>query len=248
MEEKLPVTGKVPNHIAIIMDGNGRWAKAHGLPHIEGHRSGTENLRRVIKACVEFGVKYLTIYAFSTENWIRPKDEVQGLMQILETVIDRELDELNNQGVQLKHLGRLDGLNILLRKKVGKAIELTKNNQKLVLCIAWNYGGRDEIIHAAQQLIKEKIPAENVTEELFSQHLFTSGIPDPDLVVRTSGEFRTSNFLPWQSAYSEWYFTPTLWPDFDREELRKAIEEYSLRERRFGGRTGNDDQEGSYVG
>lgn len=243
-----PVFEKVPGHIAIIMDGNGRWARARGLPHIEGHRAGTENLRRVIKACVEFGVQYLTIYAFSTENWIRPKDEIQGLMQILENVIDRELDELDKEGVQLRHIGRIDGLGATLQKKVEHAIERTKNNKRLVLCIAWNYGGRDEIVHAVKQLIEEKVPLEQITEDLISQHLFTKGIPDPDLVVRTSGEYRVSNFLIWQSSYSEWYFTPTLWPDFDREEMRKAIEEYSKRERRFGGRIGKESQEGNYAG
>lgn len=246
-ENKPPLT-RVPNHVAIIMDGNGRWAKKRGLPHIEGHRAGTENLRRVIKGCVEFGIKYLTIYAFSTENWIRPMDEVKGLMQILESVIDRELDELNQQGVQLKHLGRLEGLGEVLQQKVQKAIKLTSNNQRLVLCIAWNYGGRDEIVHAAQKIVKDKIPAKDITEQLFSQYLYTKGIPDPDLVIRTSGEFRVSNYLLWQTAYSEWYFTPTFWPDFDREELLKAIKEYGRRERRFGGRTGSDDQEGKYAG
>lgn len=225
---------KVPNHIAIVMDGNGRWAASRGLPRLAGHRAGTENLRRVIRACVEFNVKVLTIYAFSTENWGRPSDEVEGLMMILEDVIDRELDELHAEGVRLRHIGRLDRLNPRLREKVLNAVELTKNNDKLVLCIAWNYGGRDEIICAIQNLIADGIKPEQISEELVSSYMFTVGIPDPDLIIRTSGEMRISNFLIWQSAYSEWYITPTLWPDFNREELYKALQAYSQRDRRFG--------------
>ncbi|MHB8112350.1 MAG: isoprenyl transferase [Bellilinea sp.] len=225
---------KVPNHIAIVMDGNGRWAASRGLPRLAGHRAGTENLRRVIRACVEFNVKVLTIYAFSTENWGRPSDEVEGLMMILEDVIDRELDELHAEGVRLRHIGRLDRLNPRLREKVLNAVELTKSNDKLVLCIAWNYGGRDEIICAIQNLIADGIKPEQISEELVSSYMFTVGIPDPDLIIRTSGEMRISNFLIWQSAYSEWYITPTLWPDFNREELYKALQAYSQRDRRFG--------------
>ena len=225
---------KVPSHIAIVMDGNGRWAASRGLPRLAGHRAGTENLRRVIRACVEFNVKVLTIYAFSTENWGRPSDEVEGLMMILEDVIDRELDELHAEGVRLRHIGRLDRLNPRLREKVLNAVELTKNNDQLVLCIAWNYGGRDEIICAIQNLIADGIKPEQIGEELVSSYMFTVGIPDPDLIIRTSGEMRISNFLIWQSAYSEWYITPTLWPDFNREELYKALQAYSQRDRRFG--------------
>ena len=225
---------KVPSHIAIVMDGNGRWAASRGLPRLAGHRAGTENLRRVIRACVEFNVKVLTIYAFSTENWGRPSDEVEGLMMILEDVIDRELDELHAEGVRLRHIGRLDRLNPRLREKVLHAVELTKNNDQLVLCIAWNYGGRDEIICAIQNLIADGVKPEQIGEELVSSYMFTVGIPDPDLIIRTSGEMRISNFLIWQSAYSEWYITPTLWPDFNREELYKALQAYSQRDRRFG--------------
>lgn len=228
---------RIPRHIAIIMDGNGRWALARGLPRLAGHRAGTENLRQVIEACGEFGIEYLTIYAFSTENWGRPIEEVQGLMRILEDVIDRELPELHEQGVQLRHIGMLDRLKPELRQKVLDAIELTKNNDRLVLNVAFNYGGRDEIICAIQNIIAEGVQPEDVTEDLISQHLFTAGVPDPDLIVRTSGELRGSNFLIWQGAYAEWYFTPTFWPNFDRNELRKALDEYGKRERRFG-RTG----------
>ncbi len=224
----------VPTHIAIIMDGNGRWALSRGLPRLAGHRAGTDNLRRVIEACVEFGVKYLTIYAFSTENWGRPHEEVEGLMQILEDVIERELQELHKQGVQLRHIGRLDRLSPSLRKKVLDAVELTKDNDRLVLNVAFNYGGRDEIVYAVQGMIRDGVSPEEVTVETVSRYLFTSGEPDPDLVIRTSGELRISNFLIWQAAYAEWYFTPTYWPDFDKTELRRALDEYSHRERRFG--------------
>ena len=225
---------RVPRHLAIIMDGNGRWALARGLPRLAGHRAGTENLRQVIEACGEFGIEYLTIYAFSTENWGRPVEEVQGLMRILEDVIDRELPELHEKGVQLRHIGNLDRLEPDLRQKVLDAIELTKDNDKLVLNVAFNYGGRDEIVYAIQRMIAEGVRPEEVTEELVSQYLYTAGVPDPDLIIRTSGELRGSNFLIWQGAYAEWYFTPTFWPNFGRDELRKALEEYSKRERRYG--------------
>jgi undecaprenyl diphosphate synthase len=225
----------VPTHIAIIMDGNGRWAQKRGLPRLAGHRAGTENLRRVIRACVEFGVQYLTIYAFSTENWERPADEVEGLMHILEEVIDQELEELHNEGVRLKHIGRLERLEPSLREKVTKSVELTKEDSRLTLCIAWNYGGRDEIVCAITRMIEDGVKAEDVTASLVSNYLFTADIPDPDLIIRTSGEMRISNFLIWQSSYSEWYVTHTLWPDFNREELYKALISYNQRDRRFGG-------------
>jgi undecaprenyl diphosphate synthase len=225
---------KVPTHIAIIMDGNGRWAISRGLPRLAGHRAGTENLRRVIEACVEFGVKYLTLYAFSTENWGRPIEEVRGLMRILEDVIDRELKELHKQGTRLRHIGRLDRLKPSLRQKVLDAIEYTKDNERLTLCVAFNYGGRDEIVCAIQHMIEEGVSPDQVSTELVSKYLFTAGVPDPDLIIRTSGELRGSNFLIWQGAYSEWYFTPTFWPDFDKDELGVAIEEYKHRQRRYG--------------
>jgi undecaprenyl diphosphate synthase len=226
---------RIPTHVAIIMDGNGRWALARGLPRMAGHQAGTENLRRVIEACVEFGIRYLTIYAFSTENWGRPQEEVQGLMRILEDVIDRELQELHEQGVQLHHIGRLDRLDPMLRDKVIQAVEYTRNNTRLVLNVAFNYGGRDEIVCAIQRIIEDGVKAEDVNAELVNHYLFTAGVPDPDLIIRTSGELRGSNFLIWQGAYSEWYFTPTYWPDFDREELLKAVQEFAHRERRYGG-------------
>jgi undecaprenyl diphosphate synthase len=226
---------RIPVHVAIIMDGNGRWAKARGLPRLAGHRAGVDNLRRVIEAAAEFGIRYLTIYAFSTENWGRPPDEVRGLLNILDEVIDRELGQLHKNGVCLRHIGRLERLDPALQEKVQQAVTLTRDNTRLVLNIAWNYGGRDEIVHALQQIVRQGHPPEAVDEALVARHLFTAGSPDPDLVVRTSGELRTSNFLIWQAAYAEWYVTPTLWPDFGRDDLLAALVEYARRERRFGG-------------
>ena len=225
---------EIPTHVAIIMDGNGRWARERRLPRLAGHRAGVDNLRRVLEACVEFGIQYLTIFAFSTENWDRPPVEVRGLLKILEEVIDTEIAELHKNGVQLRHMGRLDRLQPALQEKIRRAIELTQDNQKLILNVAWNYGGRDEIVHAIQKMLADGISPEEVDEELVSSYLYTTNCPDPDLMIRTSGEFRMSNFLIWQGAYTELYTTPTYWPDFDREELQKALREYALRERRFG--------------
>jgi undecaprenyl diphosphate synthase len=228
---------KIPNHVAIIMDGNGRWAISRGLPRLAGHRAGTENLRRVIRATVEFDIKYLTIYAFSTENWGRPPEEVHGLMRILEDVIDKELAELNEEGVQLRHIGRLERLNPKIQAKVLKAIDLTKDNDRLVLNVAFNYGGRDEIVNAIQHMIEDGVSADEVNDQLVSTYLYTAGVPDPDLIIRTSGELRVSNFLIWQAAYSEWYITPTYWPDFNKEEYHHALEAFAQRDRRYGGVT-----------
>lgn len=225
---------RLPAHVAIIMDGNGRWARERHLPRLMGHRAGVENLRRVLRASVDFGINYLTIYAFSTENWERPSIEVRGLMNILDDVIDRELVEMHENGVQLRHIGRLEGLRPELQEKVRHAVELTKDNTNLVLNVAWNYGGRDEIIHVVQGMIKDGVDPADIDEDLIHQYLFTSDSPDPDLVIRTSGELRVSNFLIWQSAYSEWIFPDTLWPDFGPEELRAALWDYARRERRFG--------------
>jgi undecaprenyl diphosphate synthase len=218
----------------MIMDGNGRWALSRGLPRLAGHKAGTENLRRVIRSTVEFGIKYLTIYAFSTENWGRPLEEVRGLMFILEDVLQNELDELHKEGVQLRHMGRLERLPGRLQEQVLDAVELTRNNDRLILNVAFNYGGRDEIINAIQHIMKDGVPADEVTDELVSRYLYTKGVPDPDLIIRTSGELRVSNFLIWQAAYSEWYVTPTYWPDFDKEEYRRALETFAGRDRRYG--------------
>lgn len=224
----------IPRHVAIIMDGNGRWAKQRGLPRAAGHRQGTENLRKILKAAVEFGIEILTIYAFSTENWSRPKREVQLLMRILEMVLDRELAELNANGVQIRHIGELDRVPKRLAHKVQHACSMTSHNNRLILNVAFNYGGRDEIVHAVQQIIREGIPPEEITEETISSHLYTRGLADPDLIIRTSGEYRLSNFLIWQGSYAEYYYTDVLWPDFDKDELAKALDEYSHRRRRFG--------------
>jgi undecaprenyl diphosphate synthase len=222
-------------HVAIIMDGNGRWAKARGLPRLAGHRAGTENIRPVLEACVEFGIEYLTIWAFSTENWTRPEMEVRGLLRILERMIQRELGELHKQGVKLRHIGRLDRLPERLQKQVLDAIELTKNNDRITLNVGFDYGGRAEIVQAVRRIVREGIPPEQVDEEVLSRHMYTAGQPDPDLIIRTGGELRTSGFMLWQSAYSEYYVTPTFWPDFGREELYEALVAFGQRDRRFGG-------------
>ena len=224
----------IPSHVAIIMDGNGRWAEQRGLPRLAGHRAGTENLRKIIQECVDLKIKHLTIYAFSTENWQRPADEVSGLMKLLENMLDRELKSLHNNGVRIRHLGHCTGVNKRLVQKISEAVELTNSNSKMVLNVAFNYGGRDEMVRAVQRMITDGLGAEEITEESISNYLYTSGQPDPDLIIRTSGEYRISNFLVWQSAYSEWYFTPALWPDFNEKELHKALVFFGSRERRFG--------------
>ncbi len=235
-KKPLDLTGlTVPEHVAIIMDGNGRWARRRNLPRIAGHRAGAENLRRIINACAEFGIKILTIYAFSTENWERPEDEVRGLMNIFTRVLDQELRDLHRQGVCLHHLGDLNGIEPALQKKVRDALELTRDNDRLILNVAFNYGGRAEILHAVRQMLADDLPPDELTEELFSRYLFTGGLPDPDLVIRTSGELRVSNFLIWQAAYAEYVAAPEMWPDFGREQLYAAIVEFSKRDRRYGG-------------
>jgi undecaprenyl diphosphate synthase len=229
-----PSLPQVPYHLAIIMDGNGRWAKARGLPRLAGHRAGTDNLRRILRACVKHGIKILTIYAFSTENWGRPAEEVRGLMSILEQVIERELQELHKDGVQIRHIGRMDGISPRLQKKIEHAVEMTRHNDTLILNVAFNYGGRQEIIDAVRHLLKDGVDPDHVDDALFSRYLYTTDLPDPDLIVRTSGEMRVSNFLIWQGAYAEYYATETFWPDFDEAELQKALDHYTRRERRFG--------------
>jgi undecaprenyl diphosphate synthase len=225
---------RIPQHIAIIMDGNGRWAQRRGLPRVAGHRAGTENIRRVVQECKAQGVSYLTLYAFSTENWNRPGPEVNALMIILSDFIDRETQKLHEENVQIRHLGSTHGLSKRLQEKVRHALELTQHNTALTLAVAFNYGGRGDIVQAVQQLVAKGIAAEDITEELISEHVYTRGMPDPDLIIRTAGEFRLSNFLIWQAAYSEYYSTPVFWPDFGPDDLRQAITTYGQRERRFG--------------
>jgi undecaprenyl diphosphate synthase len=230
-----PSIKHIPNHVAIIMDGNGRWAEKRGLPRLAGHSAGTDNVRRVIKCFNDYDVKYITIYAFSTENWSRPQREVQGLMRIMEDVIDREAENLHKDGVKLIHLGNLDGISEKLKQKLQYAIKLTEDNSRGTLCIAFNYGGRAEIIDAIKRIIRDGILPNEIDEALISYYLYTINLPDPDLIIRTGGEMRLSNFLIWQAAYSEYYATPTLWPDFGPEEIEQALIAYSERERRFGG-------------
>ena len=224
----------VPAHIAIIMDGNGRWAKERGLPRLAGHRAGTENIRTIIEGCVEFGVQYLTLYAFSTENWRRPQPEVAGLMTILGEVIDRETRELHRNGVRLRHLGRLDGLPPRLQERVLYAVDLTRRNERLTVNVAFNYGGRAEIVEAARRMLRDGLSPDEVDERTFSSYLYTAGVPDPDLIVRTAGEMRLSNFLLWQAAYAEYWSTAAYWPDFGKEDFYRALCAYGQRQRRFG--------------
>jgi len=226
---------RLPNHIAIIMDGNGRWAQQRGLPRMDGHRAGVKSLRSVIECLNEYQIKYVTLYSFSTENWKRPEDEITGLLNLVEEMIDKETIELHKRGVRLRHLGRLDGLTPRLEQAVTRAIELTKSNTGMTLSFAFNYGGRAEILDAVRHLIAEGVPPQKIDEKLFSSYLYTTGLPDVDLIIRTGGELRLSNFLMWQAAYSEYYFTKVLWPDFDKKEVEKALLSYSQRRRRFGG-------------
>ena len=225
----------VPTHVGIIMDGNGRWASRRGLPRLAGHHAGTENVRRITMACADAGVDVLTIYAFSTENWRRPADEVFGLMRLLAQRIDIEAAELHRNNVQIRHVGALEGIQRGLADRVRAAVELTRANTGLVLNVAFNYGGRQEIARALQRIMALGVPPEEVTEQLIDQHLDTAGLPDLDLVIRTGGEMRLSNFLLWQAAYAEYYSTPICWPDFGREELYQAFAEFGRRVRRFGG-------------
>jgi undecaprenyl diphosphate synthase len=227
-------TSYPPQHVAIIMDGNGRWAKRRGLPRIMGHRAGGENIRPVVKIFADYGVRYVTLYAFSTENWNRPKVEVAGLLSLLTRRIDEESRLFHGENVRLMHIGRLDRLSWKLRHKIEAAVQLTKSNTGLTLCLAFDYGGRDEIVQAARCLSSGNLPDNRIDETVLAQFLYTAGIPDPDLIIRTGGEMRLSNFLLWQAAYSELYFTPVLWPDFGQKEIEEALSEYERRQRRFG--------------
>jgi len=233
-ESTLVSITKIPHHVAIIMDGNGRWARERGLPRLAGHRAGTENIRRVIECFAEYGVRYLTLYAFSTENWSRPAEEVQGLMDILREVIQRETENLHRNGARLRHLGRLDGLSSELQEAIRYAVDLTRNNTRIDVNVAFNYGGRAEIVDAVRRILQAGVDPAQVDEKLFASYLYTAGLPDPDLVIRTAGEMRLSNFLIWQAAYSEYYSTPVYWPDFGREHIAQALVAYSQRKRRFG--------------
>jgi len=225
----------VPVHVAVIMDGNGRWARQRGRPRLFGHRAGTENVRRVIERFGDYGVKYLTLFAFSTENWDRPKYEVRGLMSLLSRFLKRETKHLHENGIRLRHLGDLSPLSPRLQQEVREAIELTCDNRRMTLSIAFNYGGRAEIVEAVRRIVDEGVPAGEIDERTVSNRLLTNGLPDPDLIIRTAGEMRLSNFLLWQGAYAEFCFTPVYWPDFDIQHIDEALLTFSQRTRRFGG-------------
>ena len=228
-----------PRHIAIIMDGNGRWAKERGWPRLKGHEQGARSVQECLDACLEVGVEYLTLYAFSSENWKRPAIEVQGLMFLLEQYLGNKIEEMNENGIRFHAIGRLEELPVTVQERLQKAIAATAHNKKLTLTLALNYGSRNEIIDAvkaiAQKVAHGTLDPNSISEELISKHLYTGGMPDPDLFIRTSGEYRISNFLLWQLSYAEITITPKLWPDFKKEDLLAAIEEYTSRERRFGG-------------
>ena len=228
-------SGPIPQHVAIIMDGNGRWASHRQLPRYEGHRQGVANIRRVVDILAGHGVSVITIYAFSTENWNRPAPEVDALMTILAEEIEPQTRDLHQAGVRLVHLGNPDPLNPQLRRAVAEAQKRTQDNSGVTLNIAFNYGGRDEILRAVRRIISDDLTPDQVNEELFSRYLYTHGCPDPDLIIRTGGEQRISNFLLWQAAYSEYYHTHVLWPDLDEAELNLALDAYRQRQRRFGG-------------
>lgn len=224
----------VPRHIAIIMDGNGRWATGRGLPRSLGHRAGVEALRRVVRLCDTYHIPMLTVYAFSTENWGRPKEEVSALMNLFWDTIRTDLEQLHENGVRLRHIGRLDGLSTDVQAAIKHMMELTRENDKLDLNVCFNYGGRAEIVDAVRQIVAAGVLPEQVTEDLISGHLYTRELPDPDLIIRTGGEMRLSNYLVWQAAYAEYYSTPALWPDFGHDDLMAALDAYASRKRRFG--------------
>ncbi len=238
IQEELKRSGEIPTHIAIIMDGNGRWAKRRGLPRVAGHREGVKSVRDVVEACAQLGVKYLTLFAFSTENWRRPKEEIDTLMKLLIRTLRSETEKLHKNDIKLMAIGDIDSLPKEVRQELREAMEKTKNNKRMVLNLALSYSGRWEIIEAVKEIAKDvkrgKIKVEEIDDKLFSSYLNTAGIPDPDLLIRTSGELRISNFLLWQIAYTELYITDCLWPDFRRKHLYEAIRDYQRRERRFG--------------
>lgn len=229
---------KIPTHVAIIMDGNGRWAKKRGLPRMLGHRAGVEAIDRVVEEALNSGIKILTLYAFSVENWNRPKKEVTGLMKLLKEYLVKKKKEFLKHNIRLNVIGRLPDLPPAIQEEITKLINETKNNSKLILNLALSYGGRSEIVDATRKIVKDavlkKIKAKDLNEQLFSSYLYTAGLPDPDLLIRTSGEMRISNFLLWQISYTELYFTRKPWPSFSKQDFRHAIQSYQTRERRFG--------------
>lgn len=238
LQQELKKSGEIPKHIAIIMDGNGRWAKKRGLPRVAGHKKGVDTVKDIVEACAEIGVKYLTLYTFSTENWKRPKDEVSTLMRLLLNSLKDRVDELCENDIKLTTIGDTDALPYEVQKQLKADIERTKNNKKMILNLALSYSGRWEILEAVKKISraveKGDIKADEINEQLFSKFLTTKDLPEPDLVIRTSGEFRVSNFLLWQIAYSEFVITDIYWPDFNRHHLYESIRAFQKRERRFG--------------
>lgn len=230
---------RLPKHIAIIMDGNGRWAQTRGLPRAMGHRAGVESLREIVRTCMELGIRIITVYAFSTENWRRPQEEVNVLMDLLTEYLQKELDELNRHGIRVRPIGRIYELPPAAQTELDRAVRVSGNNDRMILNIALNYGGRAEIVDAARDLVQQavegKLRPEEVDEERFARALYTAGLPDPDLLIRPSGELRISNFLLWQLAYTEFWVTDVYWPDFRRVHFLQALVDYQARERRFGG-------------
>lgn len=225
---------ELPRHVGIVMDGNGRWAEQRGLPRIAGHSEGIRSTRRVVDVLLEKGIGYVTLYVFSTENWHRPRQEVDAILRLLDERIGAETEYACEKGLRLKHVGSAEGLPARLVRQIERAMELTKSNDRLVVNLAFNYGGRGEIADAVRRLVRDGVSEQDVGEATIARYLYTAGIPDVDLVIRTGGELRLSNFLLWQSAYAELYFSPVLWPDFGPEELVLALEEYGRRQRRFG--------------
>ncbi|MDA0733075.1 MAG: polyprenyl diphosphate synthase [Chloroflexi bacterium] len=224
----------IPQHVAFIMDGNGRWAAQRGLPRLAGHKAGVDRLEGVLEFLANKGVKYVTVYAFSTENWNRPAEEVQGIMELLGDALQSQTQALHEKNVRVRHIGRSNHLSPELGRAVDHSESLTENNTGITLNVAFDYGSRDEILEAARNIVRDGVPADAIDETLFTSYLYTAQTPDPDLIVRTGGELRLSNFLLWQSAYSEYYHTPVLWPDLDEAELGKALDAYQSRQRRFG--------------
>ena len=224
----------VPRHVAIVMDGNGRWARERELPREHGHQRGRVKLHDVVRAFSERGVRYLTLYAFSTENWRRPSDEVQGLMALAAEAIKEDAPRLHQEGARLVHLGRKDRITPDIAAAIDRVVDMTRDNTGITLSVAFDYGGREEILEAARSLVRDSVKPDDVNESAFTARLFTNGLPDPDLIIRTGGELRISNFLLWQAAYAELYFTPTLWPDFGPQEIENALDAYAARKRRFG--------------
>jgi undecaprenyl diphosphate synthase len=233
-------SGLFPQHIAIIMDGNGRWAEKHKLPRIEGHKKGAIAVRTIIEACTELKIPYLTLFVFSTENWNRPQKEINALFELIDENLEVGKNLAMDMGIKILHMGKMDGIPVKMQYKIKDILHTTRDNRKLNLVLAFNYGGRDEIVNAAREIVAAGLSPEEINETIFSNHLYSVTIPDPDLVIRTAGEMRLSNFLLWQAAYSEIYFSKAMWPDFNKKELMKAIEAYGKRERRFGTIPQND--------